>query len=168
MASCVAEMAKDFEAEPVEMDLKLPMAGNGKWEVGGGTEDEEIDDELYEEAKKLVVEAQKASASYLQRRLRIGYARAASILDMLEERGVIGPGEGAKPRAVLVKRPAAQLGGETAKLENEREIELEEEAIDEEEEESSGRDQKKEQQNKKPLAKRASGDDDIPYTNFDF
>ena len=64
-------------------------------------DDEEIDDELYEEAKKLVAEAQKASASYLQRRLRIGYARAARILDLLEEQGFIGPGEGAKPREIL-------------------------------------------------------------------
>ncbi|MDP3762831.1 MAG: DNA translocase FtsK, partial [bacterium] len=50
--------------------------------------------------------AQKASASYLQRRLRVGYARAARLLDMLEERGIIGPGEGAKPREVLIKREA--------------------------------------------------------------
>ncbi|MEK9148135.1 MAG: DNA translocase FtsK, partial [Patescibacteria group bacterium] len=46
----------------------------------------------------------KASASYLQRRLKIGYARAARLLDLLEERGIIGPGEGAKPREILAKR----------------------------------------------------------------
>lgn len=62
-------------------------------------------DELLEEAQALVVRSQKASASFLQRRLRVGYARAARLLDLLEERGVIGPGEGAKPRDVLV-RPA--------------------------------------------------------------
>jgi len=61
-------------------------------------DDEE--DELYAEAKKIVIEAKKASASYLQRRLRVGYARAARLLDILEDRGVIGPGEGAKPREV--------------------------------------------------------------------
>jgi len=60
-------------------------------------------DELYPEAYKLVVNSGKASASFLQRRLRVGYARAARLLDLLEERGVIGPGEGAKPREVLVK-----------------------------------------------------------------
>lgn len=60
------------------------------------------DDPLYEEAKKIVIEAKKASASFLQRRLRIGYARAARLLDMLEERGIIGPGEGAKPREVYL------------------------------------------------------------------
>lgn len=62
------------------------------------------DDPLYEEAKKLVIEAGKASASYLQRRLQIGYARAARLLDILEENGVIGPIDGAKPRKILVLR----------------------------------------------------------------
>ena len=58
------------------------------------------EDPLYEEAKKVVIEAKKASASLLQRRLRIGYARAARLIDTLEERGVVGPGEGAKPREI--------------------------------------------------------------------
>jgi DNA segregation ATPase FtsK/SpoIIIE, S-DNA-T family len=58
-------------------------------------------DPLYEEAKELVIEVGRASASFLQRKLRIGYARAARILDRLEDRGVIGPAEGAKPREVL-------------------------------------------------------------------
>lgn len=48
-----------------------------------------------------MIKAGKASASYLQRRLRIGYARAARLLDLLEEQGIIGPGDGAKPREVL-------------------------------------------------------------------
>lgn len=61
-----------------------------------------VDDALYEEAKRLVIEGKKASASYLQRRLRIGYSRAARLLDVLEENGVIGPGQGSKPRAVLL------------------------------------------------------------------
>jgi len=59
------------------------------------------DDELYEEARETVVQAGKASTSYLQRKLRIGYARAARLMDMLEERGVIGAGSGAKPREVI-------------------------------------------------------------------
>ena len=62
----------------------------------------EGDEELYEEAKRVVIRARKASASLLQRRLRIGYARAARILDMLEERGVIGPPKGSKPRDVYI------------------------------------------------------------------
>ncbi|MFA6273673.1 MAG: DNA translocase FtsK 4TM domain-containing protein [Candidatus Paceibacterota bacterium] len=63
----------------------------------------EDDDEMYEEARACVVEAGKASTSYLQRKLRLGYARAARLMDILEERGVIGPGDGAKPREVLEK-----------------------------------------------------------------
>ncbi|MBI2673986.1 MAG: DNA translocase FtsK 4TM domain-containing protein [Candidatus Zambryskibacteria bacterium] len=59
------------------------------------------DDELYEEARETVVQAGKASTSFLQRKLRIGYARAARLVDMLEERGVIGAGSGAKAREVI-------------------------------------------------------------------
>jgi S-DNA-T family DNA segregation ATPase FtsK/SpoIIIE len=62
-------------------------------------------DPLLNEAQDIIVRAGKASASFLQRRLKIGYARAARILDLLEEKGVIGPGEGAKPRNILVARP---------------------------------------------------------------
>src|SRR3989344_3918292 len=60
-------------------------------------------DALYEEAQKVVLAAGKASTSMLQRRLRVGYSRAARLVDMLEERGVIGPADGAKPREVLVQ-----------------------------------------------------------------
>jgi S-DNA-T family DNA segregation ATPase FtsK/SpoIIIE len=66
-------------------------------------ENEEDDDEMYEEARACVIEAGKASTSYLQRKLKLGYARAARLMDKLEERGVIGPGDGAKPREVLEK-----------------------------------------------------------------
>ncbi len=59
------------------------------------------DDDLYEDARVAVTEAGKASTSYLQRRLRIGYSRAARLMDILEERGVIGAADGAKPRQVL-------------------------------------------------------------------
>jgi len=58
------------------------------------------DDDMYARAVELVRLAKKASASLLQRRLKVGYARAARLLDMMEERGVIGPGDGAKPREV--------------------------------------------------------------------
>lgn len=68
--------------------------------------DEEGEDVLYEEAKRHVLDADKASTSYLQRRLRIGYARAARLVDILEERGIIGPADGAKPREVLMKSDA--------------------------------------------------------------
>ena len=63
-------------------------------------EDNMEEDELYEDAKDLVIRADKASASMLQRKLRIGYVRAARILDMLEARNVVGPSRGSKPRVV--------------------------------------------------------------------
>lgn len=59
------------------------------------------DDELYEEARETVIQAGKASTSFLQRKLRIGYARAARLVDMLEERGIVGQGSGAKAREVI-------------------------------------------------------------------
>lgn len=62
---------------------------------------EGTDDPLYEEAKKIVVESGKASAAYIQRRLRIGYARTARILDLLEAEGIVGPADGANPREIL-------------------------------------------------------------------
>jgi len=65
-------------------------------------------DPLYEEARAVVVAAQKASTSYLQRRLSIGYSRAARIMDLLEEKGVIGPANGSKPREVFEK-PEAEV-----------------------------------------------------------
>lgn len=59
------------------------------------------DEELYEAAKLAVIEAGKASTSYLQRKLRIGYSRSARLMDMLEENGVIGPVDGIKPRKLI-------------------------------------------------------------------
>jgi DNA segregation ATPase FtsK/SpoIIIE, S-DNA-T family len=61
-------------------------------------------DELYEEARRIVIEMGKASTSVLQRRLRIGYGRAASLLDAMERDGLIGPPDGTKPRELLVNR----------------------------------------------------------------
>jgi len=63
---------------------------------------EEETDELYDEAVKLVVEMQSASISMLQRRFRIGYSRAARIIDQMEARGVVGPPDGSRPRQVLI------------------------------------------------------------------
>lgn len=73
-------------------------------------DDGEDDDEMYEEARACVIEAGKASTSYLQRKLKLGYARAARLMDKLEERGVIGPGDGAKPREVLEKISHDEMG----------------------------------------------------------
>jgi len=71
-------------------------------------------DPLLEEAERLVVQTRKASASFLQRRMRIGYARAARLLDLLEKKGVVGPAQGSKPREVLV-------GGEEKEKKEEKE-----------------------------------------------
>ena len=60
------------------------------------------DDELLEDAIRLVVENGQASISMLQRRFRIGYSRAARLIDMMELRGIVGPYQGSKPREVLV------------------------------------------------------------------
>jgi S-DNA-T family DNA segregation ATPase FtsK/SpoIIIE len=60
-------------------------------------------DSLYEQARFIVIETQNASTTFLQRKLKIGYARAASLMDELEAAGVIGPQEGAKPRRILVE-----------------------------------------------------------------
>ncbi len=62
---------------------------------------DENNDDLYEAAKKEILQSKKASASFLQRRLRVGYARAARLLDILEEKGIVGPADGAKPREIF-------------------------------------------------------------------
>ena len=90
------EMFENGLAQDLEKTLEMPDTGTDAFYGVGG------DDPMYEEAKRVVTESKKASASLLQRRLRIGYARAARLLDMLEEKGVIGPGEGAKPREVYL------------------------------------------------------------------
>ena len=73
-----------------------------------GDFDDDIDDTLYEDARTTVEQAGRASTSYLQRKLKIGYSRAARLMDVLEERGVIGPADGSKPREVLTRDSAAQ------------------------------------------------------------
>jgi len=63
-------------------------------------DDEDECDELYDLAKEVVYKEKRASAALLQRKLRIGYARAARLLDMLEEKGIIGPADGMNPREI--------------------------------------------------------------------
>ncbi|MBI5620698.1 DNA translocase FtsK [Candidatus Gottesmanbacteria bacterium] len=86
--------------------LSVPVGGK-KGAVG--TSGGDGHDHLFEDAIRLVCQHDKASASLLQRRLSIGYARAARILDQLEESGIIGPGEGSKPRDVLMKNAEEYL-----------------------------------------------------------
>jgi len=90
----------NYENEvPQEIDFSQSNSSSSVFE--SSLDDEE--DDLYEEARVEVVTAGKASTSYLQRKLGVGYARAARLMDMLEERSVVGPGSGAKPREVLIK-----------------------------------------------------------------
>ncbi|HUQ50342.1 MAG TPA: DNA translocase FtsK [Terriglobales bacterium] len=86
-----------------EKFLAAPKDENGKPEMGSG-EDGEENDELFQDAVKLVLEFGKASTSLLQRRLRIGYGRAAHLIDLMERDGIVGPADGPKPREIL-KRP---------------------------------------------------------------
>lgn len=87
---------------PIDLDAQGSVHSGGGGMFGG---DDGDDDDLFEDARETVVRAGKASTSYLQRKLRIGYARAARLMDILEERGVIGPADGSKPRDVLVAPP---------------------------------------------------------------
>ena len=70
----------------------------------------EVDDEVYDDAVQLVLEMQTASVSMLQRRFRIGYTRAARLIDEMEARGIVGPYEGSKPRTVLVSPQKEDVG----------------------------------------------------------
>jgi S-DNA-T family DNA segregation ATPase FtsK/SpoIIIE len=88
----------NYITEIVERQKVRGVAGVG---IDGGTDD---DDELFQEAKELIINSGKASASFLQRRLSIGYARAARLLDILEESGIIGPSNGAKAREIMVTK----------------------------------------------------------------
>lgn len=84
----------------------LDLGANGSNEPNDAISmamEEDVDDDLYAQAKVAVEEAGRASTSYLQRKLRIGYSRAARLMDLLEEKGVIGPADGSRPRDVLSK-----------------------------------------------------------------
>ncbi|MCX6767017.1 MAG: DNA translocase FtsK 4TM domain-containing protein [Candidatus Moranbacteria bacterium] len=89
--------------EEVTATQRVNFGGKMTGAFGG---DQEGDD-LYEEAKDTVIKSGKASASLLQRRLRVGYARAARLLDILEANGVIGQADGSKPREILVDSPVS-------------------------------------------------------------
>lgn len=84
------------------------MGGIPESALSGGMGDDSDDDDLYQDAKQAVLDAGKASTSYLQRKLRVGYSRAARLMDILEQKGVIGPADGAKPREVILGKGGAQ------------------------------------------------------------
>ncbi len=82
-----------------------PLGGNGKVSRATTVEEiEDIADPMYDQAVRMVVETRKASASYIQRRLRLGYTRSARLLDMMEKEGIVGPLAGSKGREVLVPK----------------------------------------------------------------
>jgi S-DNA-T family DNA segregation ATPase FtsK/SpoIIIE len=78
--------------------LRAPESGEG-----GSGDPSDQDDDLYAEAAQLVVTERQASASFLQRRMRVGFSRAARLIDMMERDGLLGPPQGSKPREVLVR-----------------------------------------------------------------
>lgn len=95
--------AEDGAEKSEDLNI-MESAGAEKSEINFNTfgdSDPDMEDALYNDAKEVVMQAGKASASLLQRRLRIGYSRAARLLDILEENKVIGPADGARPRNVF-------------------------------------------------------------------
>ena len=84
--------------------LKPPKDENAMGGTAAGDGGEEVDDDLYQEAVRVVCEMGRASTSTLQRRLRIGYGRAARLIDIMEKDGIVGPADGSKAREVLKKK----------------------------------------------------------------
>jgi DNA segregation ATPase FtsK/SpoIIIE, S-DNA-T family len=95
--------------------VSQPVQFNGKGGVvfDSKTGGSDAEDDMFRDAVQAVIEGGKASTSYLQRRLRIGYSRAARIIEEMEERGIVGPADGAKPRDVLVSSLSDVFGGDT-------------------------------------------------------
>ncbi len=129
----VVEFLRDKAAPEYEEEITEKAQTLG---LGGVVMREREGDELLGEARELVIEAGKASASYLQRRLKVGYARAARLLDLLEGQGVIGPADGAKPREILVKK------GEQSLVERADEIIASDEVVEEEDDYPEGVEEK--------------------------
>ncbi len=105
----VSFVAKNNDAPLSSLDFSDGAVQKGEPNSIFSAMEEGVDDDKYAEAKQAVLEAGKASTSYLQRKLGIGYSRAARLIDILEEKGVIGPGDGAKPREVIGAGNADEL-----------------------------------------------------------
>jgi S-DNA-T family DNA segregation ATPase FtsK/SpoIIIE len=100
----VVKYLKDQSADMLDNTINFEESKDGSaasFMASIGGSDDDAGDELFEDAKLAVMEAGKASTSYLQRKLRIGYSRAARLIDLLEEQGIIGPADGARPRELL-------------------------------------------------------------------
>ncbi|MBI4652903.1 DNA translocase FtsK 4TM domain-containing protein [Candidatus Kuenenbacteria bacterium] len=99
----VAFIKEKYEPEYQEEIIEKPnIPSIENFSMDSENDNNDGDDELLSQAKEVILKYKRASASLLQRRLRIGYARAARLLDLLEEQGVIGPVDGAKPREIYV------------------------------------------------------------------
>jgi S-DNA-T family DNA segregation ATPase FtsK/SpoIIIE len=98
---CIHRLVAHWRRQHPQPDYVDGIAGD---EAGGGRSggDVDDDDELLAEAMELVVRSGLGSTSMLQRKLRVGFARAGRLMDLLERRGVVGPSEGSKARAVLM------------------------------------------------------------------
>jgi S-DNA-T family DNA segregation ATPase FtsK/SpoIIIE len=94
-----------YNDEVVSQPVQLNGKGGVVMDFDGGN-----DDDLYKDAIRVVIDSKKASASLLQRRLRVGYARAARLIENMEDQGIIGPADGARPRDVLISS-IDELGG---------------------------------------------------------
>jgi S-DNA-T family DNA segregation ATPase FtsK/SpoIIIE len=103
----VVKFLVDNYADEIQNELNLTgsniSADKSIFEASMEDAGDAPDDDMYEEARQIVIETQKASTSFLQRKLGVGYARAARLIDMLEEHGIVSAGNGAKPREVLEK-----------------------------------------------------------------
>jgi len=104
IAATVEFWKKQSTAEYEEGFLAPPPGESSSRSDNGGVEDEGDNDPMYGDAVRLVLEFGKASTSLIQRRLRVGYGRAAHLIDLMERDGIVGPADGPKPREIL-KRP---------------------------------------------------------------
>ena len=93
--------------------ISQPVQLNGRGGIVMDT-DTGSEDSMYSDAVKCVIDGGKASTSYLQRRLRIGYSRAARLMEEMEEQGIIGPADGSRPREVLISSLNDLGGGDSA------------------------------------------------------
>jgi S-DNA-T family DNA segregation ATPase FtsK/SpoIIIE len=99
--------------------VSQPVQLNGKGGVVADYGANDADDDMWKDAIRVVIEGKKASTSLLQRRLRIGYGRAARLIETMEEQGIVGPADGARPREVLVSSMDDVFGGEAAAMSDE-------------------------------------------------
>ena len=95
----------EYSEEILEhIEQQAEQVGNNKGSSSGTNDPGDDEDELIEEAIEVIMDCRQASTSMLQRRLKLGYSRAARIIDQIEDRGIIGPSEGSKPRQILISR----------------------------------------------------------------